>query len=524
MLMDMALCEELFHAATGTAFADITVDGHRETWPIRSKRFRGWLRRCYYQATGGAASATEIRSALDLLEARAQFDGLERAVHVRIAEHAGHIYLDLADEHWRAVEIGPDGWRVIGCPPVRFRRPAGMLPLPVPQQGGSLESLNSFLNLASRDDFVLIVAWLLAALRSSGPYPLLAISGEQGSAKTVLSKLLKALIDPNIAPVRSLSREERELMIAANNGYLLAFDNVSGLPIWLSDALCRLASGGGFAARQLYTDDDEVLFHAARPILLNGIEDVISRPDLGDRAIFLTLAPIGEALRRPENELWREFEIARPRILGALLDAAVHGLRTLGRVHLVRLPRMADFAIWVTACETALWPAGTFARAYEANRRALIEGMIDADPVAACVQEIMAERNSWKGSAADLLRAGADRSRDGISSRTGWPKNPRALAGRLRRAQTFLRALGIDIAFSREGRAGSRIIRIRATQENIVSAVSSVWDQPAPRPAGDVCDDDSRSGLVGRYPMGPACVTTADDADGADANAGLLFG
>jgi len=275
MLIDTALCEELFHTATGTAFADIVVDGHRETWPIRSKRFRGWLRRRYYQATGDAASAAEIRSALDLLEARAQFDGPERVVHVRIAEQAGHIYLDLADEHWRAVDIGPDGWRVIGYPPVRLRRPSGMLPLPLPlpQQVGSIEALNSFLNVTSRDDFVLIVAWLLATLRSGGPYPLLAISGEQGSAKTVLSKLLKALIDPNAAPVRSLSREERELMIAANNGYLLAFDNLSGLPVWLSDALCRLASGGSFAVRQLYTDDEEVLFEAARPILLNGIEE-----------------------------------------------------------------------------------------------------------------------------------------------------------------------------------------------------------------------------------------------------------
>jgi len=269
-----------------------------------------------------------------------------------------------------------------------------MLPLPVPQQGGSIEALASFLNLASRDDFVLVVAWLSAALRPGGPYPLLALSGEQGSAKTVLSKVLKALIDPNAAPVRSLSREERELMIAANNGYLLAFDNLSGLPVWLSDALCRLASGGSFAVRQLYTDDEEVLFEAARPILLNGIEDVISRPDLGDRAIFLSLAPIGEAQRRPENELWRDFEIARPCILGALLDAMVHGLRTLGRVRLDRLPRMADFALWTAACETALWPTGTFARAYAANRRAAIEDIIDGDPVAALVRDIMAERNS----------------------------------------------------------------------------------------------------------------------------------
>jgi hypothetical protein len=479
MLYDMMRCDDVFHTATGTAFADILVDGHRETWPIRSKRFRGWLRRHYYAATGCAASAAEIRSALDLLEARAQFDGPERAVHIRIAEHTGHIYLDLVDEHWRAVDIGPDGWRVIACAPVRFRRPAGMLPLPVPQQGGFIESLNSFLNVTSQNDFVLIVAWLMAALRPNGPYPLLAISGEQGSAKTVLSKVLKALIDPNAAPVRALSREERELMIAANNGYLLAFDNVSGLPIWLSDALCRLASGGGFAVRQLYTDDDEVLFQAARPILLSGIEDVIGRPDLADRAMFLTLTPIGEKQRRSEAELWHEFEIARPRILGAMFDAVAVGLRELPRVRLQRLPRMADFSKWATACETALWPAGTFARAYAANRRAAIEDTIDADPVAALVRDIMAERSSWTGSAAELWRGGAYRSsHDLLNERAGWPKSPRALAGRLRRAQTFLRALGIDIAFSREGRAGSRIIRIRATQENTVSTVNSVCDQP----------------------------------------------
>src|SRR5262252_274967 len=145
MLNDMMRCDDLFHTANGTAFADITIDGHRETWPIRSKRFRAWLRRRYYQATGEAASAAEIRSALDLLEARAQFDAPERAIHIRIAEHAGHIYLDLADERWRAVEITPEGWRVIAAPPVHFRRPAGMLPLSVPQQGASIEALNSFL-------------------------------------------------------------------------------------------------------------------------------------------------------------------------------------------------------------------------------------------------------------------------------------------------------------------------------------------------------------------------------------------
>src|SRR5712672_220862 len=135
-----------------------------------------------------------------------------------------------------------------------------MLPLPMPRRGGSIGALASFFNLPNRNDFVLVVAWLLAALRADGPYPLLAVSGEQGSAKTVLCKMLRALIDPNVAPVRSLARDDRELMIAANNSHVLAYDNLSGLPPWLSDALCRLASGGSLSVRQLYPDDEEILF------------------------------------------------------------------------------------------------------------------------------------------------------------------------------------------------------------------------------------------------------------------------
>ena len=182
---------------------------------------------------------------------------------------------------------------------------------------------------------------------------------------------------------------------------------------------------------------------------MNGIEDVITRPDLADRGIFLMLPPIGERQRRSEAELWREFDLARPRILGALLDAAVRGLQTMPGIRLTSLPRMADFALWAAACETALWPAGTFARAYAANRRAGIESIIDADPVAACVREIMAERGSWMGSAADLLRAGADRSSDGIS------KYSTGLAQKSTRARRPS-APGADLPAGRRHRGGLR--------------------------------------------------------------------
>ena len=289
ILTQLADAAELFHTADDTAYADIEIDGHRETWRVRSSGFRRWLVRQYFEETDGAPGSEALQSALNVLEARAHFDGPERPVFIRVGSLDGRLYLDLGDDTWRAVEIGAEGWRVIDKPPVRFRRSAGMQPLPMPERGGSIDALRAFLNVKSDEDFVLVVAWMLAVLRDRGPYPLLVLSGEQGSAKSTFSAILRALLDPNTAPLRALPREDRDLFIAANNGHVLAFDNVSGLPNWISDTLCRLATGGGFAVRQLYTDHDEVLFDAARPVILNGIEDLVSRPDLADRAVFLTL-------------------------------------------------------------------------------------------------------------------------------------------------------------------------------------------------------------------------------------------
>jgi hypothetical protein len=151
-----------------------------------------------------------------------------------------------AIETWRAVEMDATGWRVIDNPPVRFRRASGMKPMPIPVRGGSIETLRSFLNVQTDADFVLVVAWALACLRNRGPYPVIVLSGEHGSAKSTFSAILRSLLDPNTAPLRALPREDRDLFIAASNGHVLAFDNVSNLPAWISDTLCRLATGGGF--------------------------------------------------------------------------------------------------------------------------------------------------------------------------------------------------------------------------------------------------------------------------------------
>ncbi|MBL8666333.1 MAG: hypothetical protein JNM48_02590 [Rhodospirillales bacterium] len=536
ILVELASDADLFHAPDGTAFADVDINGHRETWPVRAKGFRRWLARCFFEKIQGAPSSEALQSALNVIEAKAHFDSPERIVHVRVGGLDGRLYLDLGDEPWRAVEIDANGWRVIDNPPVRFRRAAGMLPLPIPTSGGSIESLRSFLNVQSDADFVLVVAWTLAVLRNRGPYPVIVLSGEQGSAKSTFSAILRALLDPNTAPLRALPREDHHLFIAASNGHVLAFDNVSGLPAWISDTLCRLATGGGFAVRQLYTDMDEVLFDAARPVILNGIEDTVTRPDLADRAVFLTLAPIPEERRRLETELWAAFEVERPRILGVLLDAVVQGLRRLPETRLPKLPRMADFALWAAACETALWPAGTFWSAYCDNREEVVEGVIDADPVAAAVRAMMAERTEWTGTAADLLGALGTVVGERIAKSKSWPDSPRALSGRLRRAATFLRKVGIEIEFSKEGRARTRIIRIASSRcsapdnagarPSIPSAPSASAPSPNParylevQPLRTVANDADGSSQR-RVPIARANslkTNAADDADGADAD------
>mgnify|MGYP001567769299 FL=1 len=185
-----------------------------------------------------------------------------------------------------------------------------------------------------------MVAWLVAAFRPIGPYPVLDIEGEQGSAKSTTGRVLRALVDPNKADLRTVPRDERDLMIAAHNGWVVAYDNLSGIPLWLSDALCRLSTGGGFSTRELYTDTEEILIDVQRPIIINGIDAMIERGDLQDRTIPLVLPQIPSDRRRDEKEFWREFEAARPRLLGAVLDIVSVALGRVDSVRLARSPRM----------------------------------------------------------------------------------------------------------------------------------------------------------------------------------------
>lgn len=410
-LIDIGLDAELWHDADGNAYASIQVNGHTENHRVRSRGFRRWLLREYGRrypqalpggrTRPGAPGAQAVREALDALEAAAG-EGPEFEPKVRIGTSDLKVYLDLGCADWSAVEIDENEWRIVHDPPVKFIRPAGLRPLPEPLPGGGIDRLRPFVNVASEADFVLVVSWLVRALSPEGPYPVLMISGEPGSTKTTLCRLLRRVIDPNKAEIRPCPRDERDLYIACLNGHVMLFDNLSSLQAVMADGLCRVATGTGFATRTLYTDTDEIIISACKPQVLNGIPELGTRSDLVDRAIAIMLPTIPDEKRKTEAEFWAEFDRESPYILGALLDAVSCALARRTKVHLKHLPRMADYAIWVEAAAPALgWQEGEFLRAYEANRVAAVSTSIDADLVAQAVRDFAAgdEDQQWDGSA-----------------------------------------------------------------------------------------------------------------------------
>jgi hypothetical protein len=281
--------------------------------------------------------------------------------------------------------------------------------------------------------------------------PILALHGEQGSAKSTVAGMLAMVIDPHRAGVRIRPKDEETVMVATQNAWVLAYDNLSAMPPWLSDLLCCLSTGGSHTARTKYSDAGETVMSAERPVLLMSIEDIASRSDLLDRTIVLTLPTIPESERRTKEQVWEGFRKAHPRILGALLDAAAHALRTLPDMKPGPLPRMADFAKWAIAAESGLGLApGEFLRAYRDNRQDAHGQALDACPLVEPLERFMSGVSEWTGTATDLLAALEAKTTEGQKARPGWPKDGTRLSGQLRRIAPNLRSRGLDYKQSRE--------------------------------------------------------------------------
>lgn len=410
------------------------------------------LARAFFEETQTAPGASALADALNVLEGQA-VDTEPEPVALRVARHDSALILDLGLPDGRAVVITPGEWHVEPESPVLFRRTRLTSPLPIPQRGtDGLDRLRALLNVGE-SGFRLLVAWLVAALFPDIPHPILALSGEQGTAKSTTGRSLVCLIDPSPAPLRAAPKDMRAWTVQAAASWTVMLDNVSTIPAWFSDTLCKAVTGDGMVERALYTDDDVSVLSFQRVIGMTTIDAGALRGDLAERLLLVELEPIRPDQRRTDEQVKTAYEQARPAILGAILDLTAAVLTVLPGVRVAELPRLADFAKILAALDQVQdW--STFAD-FIALAAEITEAVIEADPFADAVRTLIQNKHTWSGTAAALAELVTP-----MDAPKSWPRTPRAVAGHLRRVAPALRKSGIAVDFVRTEQ--SRLIRLTA--------------------------------------------------------------
>ncbi|MBC7075994.1 MAG: hypothetical protein H5T98_07990 [Syntrophomonadaceae bacterium] len=466
----------LFHDETKDGYAALPINGHREIWPLRSKIFKQWLVKHYYEQTNKSPNNEAIRQTLNVIEAIALFDGPEIGLNLRVAKHDGAFWYDLANDAWQAVKIIPNGWEVISEPPILFRRYKNTAAQVLPQRGGSLDLLRKYINLKDEADWVLLLALIVHAFVPEVPHAIPVFYGDKGAAKTTAQRVIRKLIDPSHRDTMTLPTDKNELALMLMTNYAPCFDNLDGLSPWQSDMLCQAATGGGISKRELYTDMEEVILSFLRCPMLNGINLVASRDDLLDRSVLFKLERIDEEERKAEAEFWQGFEQDRPYILGAIFDVLARALQVYQYVKLPALPRMADFARWGYAIMEAAGGKGeAFLKAYRRNIAGAVEEAVTNDVVGAAIVEFMDNKGEWQGTATELLEALNELPSVNAKEKV-WPKRSNTLARRLNRIRAALADYGIRVEdYKKPGFDRTRLLKI---SKNIVLTVPTVLNTP----------------------------------------------
>lgn len=399
---------------------------------------RAELSREYYRLHEKAAPQQALADALLVLEGESA-EAEPVPTHLRVAEADGAVFIDVGDVAESVIRVDRTGRWEFGKfeVPVLFRRTVLTGPFPEPSRGGDLEALWSILNVAESDRPLLLAAMVAGLIAPDVPHPVLALAGEQGTAKTTTTKTIVALTDPSSVPVRKPPRDMDSWVTAAAGSWVVGIDNISTIGDWFSDSLCRAATGEGDVKRALYTDSGLSVVAFRRVIVVNGIDWGAMRGDLAERSLIVTLERIPPEQRRSEADLAEAWAEVYPSIFGGLLDLAAQVYSILSTVVLAESPRMADFARILAAVDQILGTTG-LAR-YAGQSATLAADTIASDPFLAAVTESVV--SEFEGSAAEIL-AMATPVTDRWRAPRGWPRSARSVTSILRRSAPALRSTG----------------------------------------------------------------------------------
>ena len=434
---------ELVHNRQKEPFAIVEKTGVRQVFSVNSKSFSDWVASRYYASKKSALSDASLKTTLSTLSGQAVYGGRMVEIHTRIAVTEEGYWLDLCNDNWEAVLVNKDGWNVISGKSVPlFSRSNSMQAIPTPENGGSIDGLWDLVNIPE-DDRLIVLAWLLECLRADTPHVVLEFVGEQGSAKSTSQKVLKMLIDPNIANLRAAPKKVEDVWIGAGNCHLMSFENISYLGQDYQDALCVLATGGAHATRSLYTNKEEAIIELRKPIILNGITVNVTAQDLLDRSVHVELPPVEKRLQSKNVD--DAFFKIYPQLVGALLDQFVAALKLLDSIKISDQdkPRMLDFAYLGEAVFQAQGLAeGSFLYRYKSMRKKGVYRTIESSPIGfALLTYLQINTSGWTGQLINFL---AQLSVHKPPGETNWPKSAKGMGDTLRRLSPALRTLGYD--------------------------------------------------------------------------------
>lgn len=436
LLLKIAASLTLFHDQNKTPYTFI----NNETIPLSASKLKDYLSHQFYRAERKAPNSDTLNQCLNVLKGKALFESPKIELFNRIADKDGAFWYDLCDG--RAVKITSDGWEITNNFPILFRRYTHQQPQTEPSRNGNAWDIFKYLNI-HEENHLLVLVYVISCFIPDIPHPIFHPHGQHGAGKTTLCNVIKRLCDPSSIEAIITPRDATQLIQVLAHHHVCLFDNMSDLPVWMSDILAQACTGGGFSKRQLFTDDDDIVYQIKRCIGINGINLLISRSDLMDRSILLHLDRIDPSKRKDEKVLWTEFEKDKAGILGGIFSVLSAAIREYPSINPNRLPRMADFARWGYAITKALGrDVNEFSKAYQLNIERQNEEVIANNTLAQAVLRFMEGKEVWEGTIKEAYQALSDIARPDKSDGT-FPKTERGLRKQLNRIKTNLADVGI---------------------------------------------------------------------------------
>lgn len=482
----------LFHDERSEGYAAINHGGSCRILKMRGHDFRRWLTSAYYVATKHPPNNEAMSSALSVLEAKAAFESEQHELSNRIAMRDDAVYIDMADPKCRVVKVTASGWEMIEQPPILFRRYAHQKPLPDPVRGGRLSDIHRHLAVRSDDDKLLLEGALVASMFSGISRPVIAFYGPQGATKTTSARILKSITDPSLTESVDLGKSSAELAQILDHHAVPCFDNLTSIPPWAGNMLCRAVTGGAFSKRELYSDDCDILLTFKRAIIITGINIPTHAPDLLDRLLLIELKRVQPEKRVDETTFWARFHVDQPKLFGALLDGIAGALRHLPGIALEKMPRMADFAR--VACAYAEYAGVGHQRMLDlimCHTSRQSQEVLDADPVASAIREFVGKRRTWTGTMSDLLKllneSAPTRRPD------GWPRFPNHLSRQLNILESTLNDAGISIQRRKDG---DRLLTLEKLSDSSSRSSASSATTFAHTNCDDTDDHDDKNGSL----------------------------